>query len=99
MALADAHYAACDEMGLSDVDAFAAGRSLGIRIQQIVLQAVTRMAEAGSTPWTILAQYERFWRRLFDGGSFAIWQAGPKEAMIRLSDVLASSVTSGSTRG
>jgi hypothetical protein len=39
---------------------------------------------AGVTPWTILPQFDRLWRRGADGGAVGIFRVGPKEARIEV---------------
>jgi hypothetical protein len=39
---------------------------------------------AGVTPWTGLAQFQRLWDRVLDGGGVAVRQVGPKDAHIEV---------------
>ena len=77
-----AHFTACDAVVPPDV-AFAIGGSSGKRVQQSALATLVRLATAaGATPWTILANYERLWARIFAGSRVTIEKAGPKVALI-----------------
>ncbi len=77
-----AHFAACDAVVSSDI-AFAIGGSSGKRVQQSALATLVRLATgAGATPWTIFANYERLWSRIFEGSKVTIEKAGPKDAII-----------------
>jgi serine/threonine protein kinase len=77
------HYAAVDSLGLTAEDAFQIGAAAGKRIQESALQTLVRLASgAGATPWTVFQVYESLWRRIMDGGGFAISRVGPKDAMI-----------------
>ena len=78
-----AHFAACDRIVPTDV-AFEIGGSSGRRVQQSALATLVRLATgAGATPWTVFANYERLWSRIFDGGRVTVEKVGPKDAIIR----------------
>jgi hypothetical protein len=80
-----AHYDVCDRLELSYDDALAIGLNVGSRIHESLMLQVKRLASAaGVTPWTVLAQYDRFWQRTFDGGAFVVTRAGPKDAIIQV---------------
>jgi hypothetical protein len=85
MDLVMAHYRACEALHLSHDEAFALGNAVGHRIHDTMLLMVRRVAnELGVTPWTIGAQYDRLFSRVFDGGGFRILREGPKDAVIEL---------------
>jgi serine/threonine-protein kinase len=77
------HYAAVESLGIGAKDAFEIGAGAGKRIQQSALQTLVRLASgAGATPWTVFQVYESLWRRIMDGGGFAVSRTGPKDALI-----------------
>ena len=79
------HYRACDTIQLTHDEVVGIGVEVGARAQDNVLQAVKRIAAGvGVTPWSLAAQYDRFWPRMFDGGGFRISRLGPKDGTIEL---------------
>ena len=83
LSVAIAHYTAADSLGLSVHQQFENGRVVAERIQNSLLGTLVRAAKgAGVTPWTGLAQFQRLWDRLLQGGSGAVYQLGPKEARV-----------------
>ena len=83
--LALAHYAACDQLGLSDEDAAQLGASTFSRIKGTLLGTMLRMAQgAAVTPWTVLPHLQRFWNRAYDGAGIRIVKTGPKDAQVDL---------------
>lgn len=87
MTLAEAHYRACESLGLSTADKVAMGRKTGARVNGTLLGTIARLAHsAGVTPWTLLEQLPRFWSRGFDGGDVYFEKLGPKEARVVVAD-------------
>jgi hypothetical protein len=85
MDVALAHYEACDRLGYTYSELLAIGRDAGDRARTTVLSTAVRLTrQAGVTPWTVLAQLQRLWERMFKGGGVAAWKLGPKEARIEL---------------
>ncbi len=85
MAVARAHYDACDQLGLTAEEQLQMGMGVGRRAQGTILATAVAMAKAsGVTPWTVLPQYHRLFRRGADGGALAVWKLGPKEARIEI---------------
>jgi hypothetical protein len=83
--LAITHYRACDAIQLTHDEVVAIGREVGERVHQNVLHAVKTLATGvGVTPWTLAAQYDRLYPRMFDGGGFRIVRLGPKDGVIEL---------------
>lgn len=79
--IAVAHYDACATLGLTHERQLALGRDAGKKIEGTILGTAVRMArEVGVTPWTVMPQFNRFWRRAFDGGALYLEKRGPKEA-------------------
>jgi hypothetical protein len=83
--VAMAHYAACDELNLSQKDQFAMGGEVGDRVQGTMLGLVVRTAKSsGLTPWMGLSQCTKLYERLFDGGSVKLVKLGPKDARMEV---------------
>lgn len=81
MDAARAHYEACERLGLSVDEQLAMGSAVGERAQGTLLSTVVKTAKgAGVTPWTVLPQFDRLWRRGANGGAVAVYRLGPKEA-------------------
>jgi hypothetical protein len=83
LSVAVAHYTAANSLGLPMQEQFENGRVVAERIQNSLLGTLVRAAKgAGVTPWTGLAQFQRLWDRLLQGGSGAVYKLGPKEARV-----------------
>jgi len=79
------HYRACERLGLAHDEAFALGMTVGKRVQETMLHLIRQVAsEVGVTPWTIGAQYNRIFSRMFEGGGFRLLKDGPKDAVIEM---------------
>ncbi len=80
-----AHYATCDALGLSAGEVYDIGMDVSVQVQATFLGTLSKMAQsAGVTPWTGLAQFQRLWDRVLDGGGVAVRQLGPKDAHIEV---------------
>jgi hypothetical protein len=78
---AEAHYAACDRLGLGAQQILAIGSEVAKATQRSVLASILRLAkEAGTTPWALYRGCGRYWQRMFQGSAVAIFKLGPKEA-------------------
>jgi len=85
IAVARAHYEACEALSLAGDQQVAMGRAVGARARGSWLDPPIRAARAvGTTPWTILPQLDRLWRRAVNGGAAAVFRIGPKEARAEL---------------
>jgi hypothetical protein len=85
METAHAHYTACDGLNLPIEEQLAMGRAVGARAQGTILQTTVKAARgAGVTPWTILPQFDRLWRRGANGGGISVVKTGPKEARVEI---------------
>jgi hypothetical protein len=85
VAIAAAHYRACDALGLPSSDAASRGRAALERLGGLVYGTAVQMAkQAGATPWIVLPALQRFWSRAYDGGGIAVYKLGPKDARIDL---------------
>ena len=82
MRVAEAHYEACEALGLDRREVNAIGREVGDRIEGTFLATMVRMAgTVGATPWTALSYVDRLYDRIFAGGGGAgVYKLGPKDA-------------------
>ena len=79
--VARVHYEACDALDLTITEQVAMGRNVGDRAQGTLLSTAVKAARgAGITPWTIVPQFDRLYRRGCNGGAAAVFKLGPKEA-------------------
>ncbi|HEX7478625.1 MAG TPA: hypothetical protein VF331_12515 [Polyangiales bacterium] len=80
---ARAHYEACDALALSSAELLQIGESVGERIQGTFLGTLSRKARMmGLTPWVLLAQFQRLWERLMQGGAVGLTKTGPKDCTV-----------------
>lgn len=80
---AQAHYAACDRMGLGTTESLRLGGLVAAATQRSVLGLAARLAqEGGVSPWTVIGHTSKYWSRLFDGSAVSVIKLGPKEARI-----------------
>jgi hypothetical protein len=82
MRVAEAHYDACDALGIDRREVNAIGREVGDRIEGTFLATMVRMAgSVGATPWTAISYVDRLYDRVFAGGGGAgVYKLGPKDA-------------------
>jgi hypothetical protein len=77
---ATAHYTACEALGLPVLEQNALFHASGKRSQGSMLGTAVLLAKgAGVTPWTLLGQLDRLFRRGFEGAAVAAFRRGPKE--------------------
>ncbi len=86
LAVARAHYAACDLLQAEEPEVIDLGMEVGDRVHGTFLGAMLRSARTvGATPWTALAQSRRLSDRLFaGGGGIAVFRRGPKDAVVSM---------------
>ncbi len=78
-----AHYEACDALGISTQEQFNNGREVAERVQNSMLATLVRAAKTmGVTPWTALENFQRMGDRMLQGGAYALYRLGPKEARV-----------------
>ncbi len=81
--IATTHYTAVNALGLTYSESSLAGGAVGEKIQATLLGTLVRLARtSGVTPWTVLAQFQRLFERIFQGGGTRVMKLGPKEARI-----------------
>jgi hypothetical protein len=84
-ALAMDHYRACDAMRLSPVEMEAIGESVSERTSRAFIGTLGKAATgAGLNPWHFLKSSHRIWARMMNGGDCAVYEVGPKEALVVL---------------
>ena len=80
IALAMAHYRACDRLQLSNEAKVEIGFGAARHAHQSLIGVVLRAAKAsGVTPWTIVPQLGRVWKGAFVGSAVGATRLGPKE--------------------
>jgi hypothetical protein len=79
---AAAHYAAIDQLGISDEVTYRNGRRVADRIQHGYAGTVIRAMGAGVTPFAALERTPNFWSRVIEGGGVAVFATGPKDARL-----------------
>ena|SRR5688572_1581162 len=81
--VAIAHYAACDALALGAAELLEIGEDVGARIQGTFIATLVRKARTvGLTPWVPLAQFQRLWERLIQGGAVGVAKLGPKDCAV-----------------
>lgn len=82
MAVALAHYRACDGLGFTAQEQIRMGLEVGERVHGTFLGVMVRSAKtAGVTPWNALGYTQKLFDRLFQGGGdIAVMKLGPKDA-------------------
>jgi hypothetical protein len=77
------HYTAVNALGLTLAESLQSGAMVGEKIQATLLGTLVRLARtSGVTPWTVLAQFQRLFERIFRGGGTRLMKLGPNEARI-----------------
>lgn len=83
-----AHFAALDEMGLSEAQLIRFAEPLAATLFESlfagVLRAV-RQAGVDAGIWMGLRQGDRVWNRMYHGGGCKVIQVGPKDAIVEIS--------------
>jgi hypothetical protein len=81
--LADAHYAACDVMRLTEDELRRIGEAVGLRVRQTFIVVAGKKDKDGRVDvFGMLAQMYRVWKRLYQGGSVQITKLSPAEELI-----------------
>jgi hypothetical protein len=83
IALAEAHYAACDAMSLSDEELKSMGVGVGTRVRETsIIVPKKKASEQKLDVWPVAPQLFRVWSRLYQGGSVQVTQIGPSEELL-----------------
>ena len=80
LAIAEAHYDACDRLQLPAADILSMGNAFGVASARSVFGIVTKLArEGGVTPWTLMNHLPAVWSRIYRGSAIGMTKQGPKE--------------------
>jgi hypothetical protein len=83
IALANAHYAACDAMALSDEELRSIGLGVGTRVRETSIVVPSKKpSEQKLDVWPVAPQMFRVWSRLYQGGSVQVTKLGPSEELL-----------------
>jgi hypothetical protein len=83
--LADAHYAACDAMRLTEDELRRIGEAVGVRVRQTSVVVPDKKDKDGRVdPFAIVPQLYRVWKRVYQGGSVQVTKIGPAAELIEL---------------
>lgn len=84
--LGEAHYTACDKLGLSAEQQRGMGHDVSKRVHDTFLALVVKMARGvGLTPWALLPRGNDLYVRLFrGGGGIQVAKVGNQEARVEL---------------
>lgn len=83
IALAEAHYAACDAMALSDEELTSVGMGVGTRVRETsIVMPGKKSPDQKVDVWPVTPQLFRVWSRLYQGGSVQVSQLGPSEELL-----------------
>jgi hypothetical protein len=82
-----AHYWAIDRLGLTRSETCEIGLDVTRQAHGTMLGTVLRRAkQVGVTPWTVLGEVHRLWERVFKGAGVAVYQRGPKDALVEIAN-------------
>lgn len=85
--IAEAHYAACDRLGINADEAIRFGATSADRVQHSFLKTLLLVARgAGATPLLAFARCPRLWGRHFEGGNVTVTRAGQKDVTVDIRD-------------
>jgi hypothetical protein len=85
IAAAIAHYDACQRLELPNSELIDLGEDVGARIHGTFIGTIVRKARTiGLTPWVPLAQFQRLYERLMQGGGVALYRTAPKDCRIEV---------------
>ncbi|MGC4092817.1 MAG: hypothetical protein QM756_34020 [Polyangiaceae bacterium] len=83
--VAQAHYWACDALGLSPAQQIDIGKDVSRRIHETFMRTVVQMARGiGVTPWLLLGKGNSMVARLMRGGGTRVTRLAPKVARVEL---------------
>ena len=87
VSIAEAHYAACDRLGLTSEEASSFGATSADRVQHSFLKTLLLVARgAGATPLLAFERYPKLWSRHFEGGVVAVTRVGPKDVVLDIQE-------------
>lgn len=80
--IADAHYSACDSLGLSADEMLKIGATVAPTATSGVQVVLHTARTTGATPWAVLDRAPTYWNRMYDGSALVVLKTGPKDATI-----------------
>lgn len=81
------HYEACDRLELPREVQIDIGREVTAIAHGTVLDTTVKLAKGlGATPWTLLAQVDKLWKRVWVGGAVGLVKLGPKDARVEIAE-------------
>lgn len=85
VALASAHYEACENMVLGAKELARLGSQVGERVQEAALvSSAKKSRDADFDLWDAASPLHRVWARLYQGGSVQVVKLGPREKLVEL---------------
>jgi hypothetical protein len=85
LALASAHYEACENLMLSPQELAALGSKVGENLQETALvSSAKKVRDADFDVWSAVPALHRMWARLNQGGSVQIVRTGPREKLLEM---------------
>jgi hypothetical protein len=83
IAVARSHYEACDAVGISVDEIDVMARGAGGQVRKAWHATFFATADrSGASPWGVLSQIDRLWRRSADGGAVAVFGLGERMARV-----------------
>lgn len=79
-----AHYETCDRLDLAVPEQIAMGTQVMRHTHRNVLAMALRLVSKHDAPWTIFAQSQRLWDRIWDGGAIGVFRTGEREVRLEL---------------
>jgi hypothetical protein len=84
-ALVEVHERAFDGLELSRGDARAVGAEMSRALNGVVYSTLVRLAgQLGASPWVVLDQADKTWRRLYAGGAIRVHRLGNADARVEV---------------
>ncbi len=85
VAVALAHYEACDALQLSVDEQLSLGRDVSRRTNETFLGLLVKMARGvGVTPWAVLPKLDSLHQRVCRGSGVQVTRLGPKDAKVEI---------------
>jgi hypothetical protein len=81
MDVAFAHYETCERLDLADAHLEQLGKLMAARVADTFLSSAIRATRKAGIAgmWLALAQNDRLWDRMYQGGGVCVWKTGPKD--------------------
>ena len=82
IAVAEAHYGACEALALAASEAHAIGAEVAPYAVPGVRVLLATAKAGGVTPWTLVERGPAYWRRMYVGSSIECTRVGPKDGVL-----------------